>query len=139
MMWLLVIAYISCCLLFCITFIANILESDLRMWSLRASASFIQMVGVFPLAQACAAHRLYYQCLQDEGIMEELRRTLHLEGARRAWEEPSPARQAPQQPQLPGPPSHAEPLPPNLRVLGNDVEEEPSPPSSAALRPSSHS
>ena len=33
-MWLLVGAYICCCLLFCTTLIANILESELRVWSM---------------------------------------------------------------------------------------------------------
>ena len=87
MMWLLVSAYICCCLLFCTAFIANVLESELRMWSMRASASMIQMAVLFPLAQACAAHRMYYQCLRDEDDMQELRRLLHLEDAKRAWEE----------------------------------------------------
>ena len=53
-MWLAVSAYVGCCVLFCAAFIANVLESELRVWSLRASASFIQMVAVFPLAQASA-------------------------------------------------------------------------------------
>ena len=87
MMWLLVSAYICCCLLFCTAFIANVLESELQMWSMRASASLIQMAVLFPLAQACVAHRMYYQCLRDQGDMQELRRLLHLEDARRAWEE----------------------------------------------------
>ena len=80
-MWLLVSAYICCCQLFCIAFIANVLESDLRVWLLRASASFIQIVAFFPLAKACAAHRIYYLFLQDRGNMQELRRTLHLSPA----------------------------------------------------------
>ena len=87
LMWLLVSAYICCCVLFCAAFMANVLESELRTWSLRASASFVQMAMAFPLVQACAAHRMYYQCLQDEESLQELRRMLHLEGAKRAWEE----------------------------------------------------
>ena len=85
-MWLLVNAYICCCLLFCTTFISNVLDSELRVWSLRASVSFVQMAVVFPLAQACAAHRMYYQCLQDEDNARELRQMLHIDGPRRAWE-----------------------------------------------------
>ena len=30
---------------------------------------------VFPLVRACAAHRLYYQCLRDAGEVQKLRRT----------------------------------------------------------------
>ena len=97
-MWLLVNAYICCCLLFCTAFIAIVLGPELHMWSLRASTSFIQMMVVFPLARACAAHRMYYQCLQDKDDVQELRRKLHLEGAKRAWEEPSPPSPAPPPP-----------------------------------------
>ena len=86
-MWLLVNAYVCCCLLFCTAFIAIVLGPELQIWSVRASTSFIQMVVVFPLAQACTAHRMYYQCLQNEDDVRELRRILHLEGARRAWED----------------------------------------------------
>ena len=118
MMWLLVNAYICCCTLFCTALIANIMESELQIWLSRASASMIQMAVAFPLAQACAAHRVYYQFLQDTSSVQELRRTLHLEGAKKAWEECSA---------------------PSLRRLGKNDEEEPSPPSSAALQPSSHS
>ena len=87
MMWLLVNAYIFGCLLFCTTLIANILESELRVWSLRVSASLIQMSMVFPLAQAGAAHQMYYRCLQTEDDVQKLRRMLHLPDARMAWEE----------------------------------------------------
>ena len=135
-MWLLVSAYICCCQLFCAAFIANIRESDLRVWLLRASVSFIKMVAFFPLAKACAAHRIYYPFLQDNGNMQELRRTLHLTGAKRAWEEPSPPSPASPPPLSPRPLTPAETLP-SLRRLGTNDEEEPSPPSSAASQTSS--
>ena len=134
-MWLLVNAYICCCLLFCAAFIANVLESDLRVWSLRTCASFIQMAVVFPVAQACAAHRMYYPCLRDAGAMQELRRTLRLKDARTAWEEPSPPSHAPPQHLSPRPLTPAETLP-SLRQLRKNDEEEPSPPSSAASQTS---
>merc|ERR1719253_880874 len=136
MMWLLVSTYIGCCQLFCAAFIANVLESDLRVWLLRASASFIQMVAFFPLAQAGAAHRMYYPFLQDKGNMQELRRTLHLTDAKTAWEESLPPSPAPPPPPLsPRPLTPAETLP-SLRRLGNSGEEEPSPPSYAASQSS---
>ena len=127
MMWLLVWAYICCCLLFCATLIANVLESDLLEWSLRVSWSFIKMMVAFPLAQALAAHRMYYQCLQDKDEVQELRRKLyldkdkdgdevqkqrsklHLESAgSRGWEEPSPPSPAPPTPLPPRPLAPAE-------------------------------
>ena len=137
MMWLLVSAYICCCLLFCAAFIANVLESDLRVWSLRTCASFFQMAVVFPLAQACA-DRMYYPYLRDDGAMQELRRTLRLKDAKTAWEEPSPPSHAPPQHLSPRPLTPAETLP-SLRQLGKSDEEEPSPPSSAASQTSSDS
>jgi len=74
---------------------------------------------------------VYYPCLRNEASMEELRRTLHLERARKAWEEPRPRGSAPQQREQlevaePAPPS------PSLRELGRNDGEEPSPPSLAA-------
>ena len=138
MMWLLVNAYICCCLLFCAAFIANVLGSDLRVWSLRTCMSFIQMAVVFPCAEACAAHRMYYPCLRDEGAMQELRRTLRLKDAKKAWEDPSPPSHAPPQHLSPRPLTPAETLP-SLRQLGKNDEEEPSPPSLAASQTSSAS
>ena len=133
-MWLLVNAYICCCVLFCTTFIANVHESDLRVWLVRVSASLIQMSAVLPLARAGAAHRMYYQCLRDKDNLQELRRTLHLEDAtKKAWEEPSLPSHAAPQTLSPRPLTPAE----SLRMLGTNDEEEPSPPSSAALQPSS--
>ena len=138
MMWLLVSAYICCCQLFCTAFIANVLESDLQVWLLRASASFIQMAGLFPLAQACAAHRMYYTFLRGKGNMQELLRTLHLKDAKTAWEEPSPPSHAPPQHLSPRPLTPAETLP-SLRQLGKNDEEESSPPSLAVSQTSSAS
>jgi len=85
-MWLLVNVYICCCLLFCAAFVATVHASELGVWLVRVSASFIQMVVVFPFAQACAAHRTYYQCLQDASNVRELRQMLHIDGAKKAWE-----------------------------------------------------
>ena len=133
MMWILVSAYVCLCTLLCTALIATVLESELQIWSLRASASMIQMVVFFPLAKAGAAHRIYYTFLHDIGNMQELRRTLHLKDweepsrpsptphVKTAWEEPS--RPSPAPPLLsPRPPTPAE-TPPSLRQLGKSDEE----------------
>jgi len=142
MMWLLVHAYICFCLLFCTTLIANVLESELRVWSLRVSASMIQIVVAFPLGQACAAHRMYYRCLQDKDEVRKLRQMLHLTAAKTAWEGsslPSSGNLAPPPPPPP-PTCHPDSPPPeSLKMIGSNDEEHPSPPSSTALQPCSAS
>ena len=90
LMWLLVTTYVCFCMLFCTSLIANIMEPELQIWLARASVSMILMAAAFPLAQACAAHRVYYQFLQEESRVQELCRRLHLEGATEAWQAPPP-------------------------------------------------
>jgi hypothetical protein len=101
------------------------------------SASMIQVIVVFPLAQACAAHRMYYRCLKDKDEVGKLRQMLHLTAARKAWEEsslPNPGTLAPPPP----PACHPDSRPSeNLKTVGSNDEEYPSPPSSTALQPCS--